>query len=147
MLCTQKKDATRAPLVTGATRCRLVAGYRTIWPAGSFTECTPYVSSTYSRLRHTRQGLTGRVSPKRLFLLFGLCCVRTNRGVHMRAKVTTAGVPIEHRREHAQRQRCRYKGEATAPAPPTPSLPTSLRPDVPRAAAGSPSRSEPASPL
>src|SRR5271167_3785843 len=48
MLCTQKNEATRAPFVTGATRCRLVAGYSTICPAGSFTECTPYVSSTLS---------------------------------------------------------------------------------------------------
>src|SRR5271155_154554 len=48
MLCTQKKLDTLAPRVTGSTRCRLVAGYSTICPAGSFTECTPYVSSTLS---------------------------------------------------------------------------------------------------
>src|ERR1700677_80579 len=46
MLCTQQNDATLAPRVTGATRCKLVAGYNTKCPAGSFTECTPYVSST-----------------------------------------------------------------------------------------------------
>src|ERR1700733_15579676 len=48
MLCTQKNEATLAPRVTGATRCSLVAGYNTRCPAGNFTECTPYVSSTDS---------------------------------------------------------------------------------------------------
>src|SRR5882757_7779831 len=45
MLWIQKNDATRAPRVTGFTRCKLVAGYKIKCPAGSFTPCDPYVSS------------------------------------------------------------------------------------------------------
>ena len=95
----------RAPRVTGVTACRLLAGYRIMWPAGSFTLCRPYVSSTVSSPPSYSSGAAqeqrgGDIRPHAMRRQARVAHGR----VDVHAEVAAAFVSIEERRKHFQRQ-------------------------------------------